>query len=84
MTSNLLLLRLDLILKNNIKPGVDKPGEDGVDLILEYHVLSKTVLLILQYEVSCFLRRENSFLFPEIEVLLNEFLEADGAIFPHT
>jgi hypothetical protein len=54
----------------------------GSDLILEFIVLPKTALLILQCEVSHCHARGTSFLFPETEVLLDEFFEPNETILP--
>jgi hypothetical protein len=53
------------------------------DLILESHGLSKTALLILQCKTSRCHARGTSFLFPETEVLLDEFFELNENIPPH-
>jgi hypothetical protein len=55
----------------------------GHDLILESLVLSKTALLILQYEVSHFYAKGTSFLFPETEVLLDKFFEPNKTVLTH-
>jgi hypothetical protein len=51
------------------------------ELILE-SVLPKTALLIQQCEISRYHARETSFLFPETEVLLHEFIEPNETVLP--
>jgi hypothetical protein len=55
----------------------------GGDLIMRSLVLPKTALFIPQCEVSHCHARGTSFLFPETEVLLNEFFEPNETIFPN-
>jgi hypothetical protein len=50
--------------------------------IMESFVLPKSALLMLQCEVSRCHARGTSFLFPETEVLLDEFFELNGTILP--
>jgi hypothetical protein len=83
VSSNRVPFSVDLIWRNKKKSGRDKSGEYGGDLILESFVLPKTVLLILQCEVSNCHARGSSFLFPETEVLLDEFFEPNETVLQH-
>jgi hypothetical protein len=74
---------VDLIFENKNKSGGDKSVEYGGDLIVETLFVPKIALLIVQYEVSRCHTRGTSFLFPETEVLLEEFFEPKETVLPH-
>jgi hypothetical protein len=74
---------VDLILRNKKILVLINQENMGSDLILDFIVLPKTVLLILQCEVSRCHARRTSFLFPETEVILDEFFEPNETILPH-
>jgi hypothetical protein len=82
VSSNLLRFSVDLISRNEKKSGGVNHENMGGDLILESPVLPKIALLTLQCEVSLFHARGTSFLFPETEVLLDEFFEPNETILP--
>jgi hypothetical protein len=84
VSSNLLHFSVDLIVGNRKNSGDGKSGKYGMgsDLIVESLVLPKTALLILQCEVSRCHARGTSFIFPETEVLLDEFFEPTETILP--
>jgi hypothetical protein len=83
VSSNHLLFSVNLNFGNKKKSGGDKSGEYGGDVILESLVLPKTAVLMLQCQISRCHARGTSFLFPETEVLLNEFFEPNETILPH-
>jgi hypothetical protein len=83
VSSNLLPFSRDLILGNKNSLARISQENMGSDLILESLVLTKTTLLILQFEVSHYYARGTSFLFLETEVLLDEFFEPNKKILPY-
>jgi hypothetical protein len=83
MSSNHFLFSVNLIFENKEKAGGDKSREYGGDVILESIVLPKIAILMLQCEVSRCHARGASFLFPETEVLLDEFFEPNETILPN-
>jgi hypothetical protein len=74
---------MDLILGNKKRSDGVNSGEHGGDLFVEYLVLPKIALLVLQCESSRYHARGARFLFSETEVLLDEFFEPNGTILPH-
>jgi hypothetical protein len=74
-------LSVDLILGNKKNSGGTKSGEHGGWFNSGITFLPKTASLILQCEVSHYHARGTSFLFPETEVLLNQFFEPNETIF---
>jgi hypothetical protein len=81
--SSNLRFSVDFILENRKKSGGDKSGEYWGWFNYGISCFAKiTALLTLQCEVSPCYARGTSFVFPETEVLLDDFLEPNEAVLP--